>query len=157
MVIHYICRGNAFRSIIADAYTKSLGIPGLEVISSGTAASDYREDNIPTYARVCALLASHELKEFTKDHYADDLTQQRIDRSDVVVCLNEIVLTEAASKWKLPKQTYVWDIADIGESEHVPEGETEHRAFMEATYQAITARVDSLVHTASLLAKLAQQ
>ncbi len=153
MVIQYICRGNVFRSIIAEAYTKSLGIPGVEVNSSGTVASEYREHNIPTYAQVCALLAAHGLRDFTKNHYADDLTQASIDHADVVVCLNRIVYDEALNDWNLPKQTYVWDIADVDESEYVPESEIERQAFMEATFHEISARVDNFVRSDSAIAK----
>ena len=157
MVIHYICRGNAFRSIIAEAYTKSLRIPGLEVTSSGTVATEYREYNIPTYAQVCALLAAHGLSDFTKDHYADDTTQQSIDRSDAVVCLNQIVYKEATRSWRLPKDTYVWDIADVEESNHVPNGDAERQVFMEATFHAITTHVDDFVRTDSAVAKPTSQ
>ena len=157
MVIHYICRGNAFRSILAEAYTKSLKIPGLDVISSGTVASEYREYNIPTYAQVRALLVAHGLGDFTKDHYADDLTQQRIDQSDIVVCLNQIVQHEALRNWHLPAQTYVWDIADVQESDHAPTSETERRAFMEATFREITTRIDDFIRTNPAVAKLVSQ
>ena len=157
MIVHYICRGNAFRSIIAEAYTRSLRIPGLDVTSSGTVASEYREYNIPTYAQVSSLLAAHGLGDFTKDHYADDLTQAFIDHATVVVCLNSIVYDEASNGWQLPEQTYVWDINDIDEFGHVPGGEAERQAFMEATFHAITARVDEFVRTNPAIAKLTIQ
>lgn len=149
MVIHYICRGNAFRSIIAEAYTKSLGIPGLEIVSSGTVASDYREYNIPTFAKVQTLLAAHGLGNFTKDHYADDLTQALIDHSDIVVCLNKRVFDEASAHWQLPQQTYVWDITDMDEPGRMPENSTEYDSYMEDAFREIAEQVDSFVRNSS--------
>lgn len=150
MIIHYVCRGNAFRSIIAEAYTKALGIPGLEVISSGTVASDYREYNIPTFAKVQTLLAAHGLSDFTKDHYADDLTQELIDRSDIVVCLNKRVFDEASAHWRLPQVTYTWGVADIDEPGRVPENSTDYDNYMEDAFWEITEQVDNFLHGKSL-------
>lgn len=38
MHVHFICRGNSFRSIIAEAYAKSLGLKDMIFTSSGTIA-----------------------------------------------------------------------------------------------------------------------
>lgn len=36
MNIHFVCRGNILRSVIAEAHLKSLNLEGITVISSGT-------------------------------------------------------------------------------------------------------------------------
>jgi predicted protein tyrosine phosphatase len=36
MNIHFICRGNVLRSLIAETYLRSLELPNITVISSGT-------------------------------------------------------------------------------------------------------------------------
>ena len=45
MIVHFICRGNAFRSIIAEAYLNSLKFENLKATSSGTAAAVDRAGN----------------------------------------------------------------------------------------------------------------
>jgi hypothetical protein len=52
MLIHFICRGNSFRSIIAEAYLNSLRIKGLRILSSGTAAASDKAKNLAYYAGI---------------------------------------------------------------------------------------------------------
>jgi protein-tyrosine-phosphatase len=47
MRVHFICRGNVYRSRIAEAYLKSLELEGLEVLSSGTIARERSEFTKP--------------------------------------------------------------------------------------------------------------
>lgn len=115
MVVHFICRGNAFRSIIAEAYLNSLNMPGLTVLSTGTVASQYKELNSVNFPKTLSLLQKHGIQQHAKDHYADDTTQEAIDKSDIIILLNEAAYNEAAGRFKLPGNAYVWDITDIGE------------------------------------------
>ncbi len=49
MIIHFICRGNSFRSIIAEAYVNSLKFKNLKATSSGTTAAVDRAGNLAAY------------------------------------------------------------------------------------------------------------
>ena len=55
-IIHFICRGNAFRSIIAEAYLNSLELYYLSVLSSGTAATLYEARNLANHRMTLELL-----------------------------------------------------------------------------------------------------
>jgi protein-tyrosine-phosphatase len=145
MVIQYVCRGNAFRSIIAEAYTNSLKLLGVSVLSSGTHASRYREINAETFPKTLALLQKHGIEQYAKDHYADDLDQELSDKSDVAICLNKIVYEEAIGSFKLPKIVYVWDVKDIGEKGRIATTEAEREAFSEDVYAEIVKNVDDFV------------
>ncbi len=145
MVIQFICRGNAFRSIIAEAYMNSLKLPNVTVLSGGTCASLHRESNAENFSKTLALLQKHNINHYAKDHYADDLNQGLLDKSDVVVCLNNIVYEEAISSFKLPDKTYVWDVTDLGEEGRIATTEAERESFFEDVYDEITKNIDELV------------
>ena len=75
MIIHFICRGNAFRSIIAEAYLNSLEFKDLGVLSSGTAAASHKSQNLANHRLTLELLAEHGIRGFAKAGYGDQLTQ----------------------------------------------------------------------------------
>jgi len=145
MVVQFICRGNAFRSIIAETYLNSLRIPGVTVLSSGTVGGAHKDSNAESFSEVVALLRQHGTGQYMKGDYGDDVSQDLLDRSDVVICLNKRIYNELASSYVLPQKTYVWDITDMGEAKHVPITEQERTYFLETTYQKITADVDAFV------------
>ena len=80
MIIHFICRGNSFRSIIAEAYLNSLEIKDSSVLSSGTTAASDKARNLAYYRLTLDLLEKHGIREFAKAGYGDQLT----DRKSVV-------------------------------------------------------------------------
>ena len=150
MTLQFICRGNAFRSIIAEAYLKSLQIPGLTVISSGTVASAHKEANKINYPKVIAVLKRHGIEQYAKKHYADDINQGLLDESDIVVCLNKLVYEEAISGFRLPKRVYVWDVADIDEADHIPTTEAEFEAALENGYEQIVKDTNDFIKSGVL-------
>jgi hypothetical protein len=73
MIIHFICRGNSFRSIIAEAYMNSLEIKDSNVLSSGTTAAFDKARNLAYYKMTLDLLEKHGIREFAKVGYGDQL------------------------------------------------------------------------------------
>ena len=141
----FVCRGNAFRSIIAETYLKSKQLPDLEVASAGTIASQHYNQNRPTFSRTMDILGLNGIDRFAKDHHGDQLTQEMLDSSDEVILINDIVHQEVKQAGlNLPSQTHVWNIADIGEVNPLPLTKTEISDFGNSTYQAICAKVDEL-------------
>jgi len=115
MNIHFICRGNVLRSLIAETYFKSLNLKNIDVISSGTNVN--REDPLENeyFANTLRVLDRHGIKRFAKNA-PEQLTQQRIDAShDIIVLMNQRVANEASRIVRLPKNTRNWNIVDIGE------------------------------------------
>lgn len=144
MNIHFVCRGNAFRSIIAEAYLNSLQIPGVTVMSSGTVASQNKADNEVKFPKTYAMLERRGVSEYAKDHIADDLTQDRLDASDVVVFANDIAHQEATARFQLPQPIYIWDVTDIGESGRIPTSDEEYEQFLEDVYEEIVKSMTEL-------------
>lgn len=145
MTIHFVCRGNAFRSIIAEAYLKSQQIPGLEVVSSGTSSHIYRPTNDNNFQLTLKLLRKHGLEKFAKPFHGEQLHPDRLKKSDVVVCLNQKVYDEYVEQLDAPNRVYVWDVSDIGEKGRVLELGQDRSEYEEDVYEEIKANVDRLI------------
>ena len=145
MIIHFICRGNAFRSIIAEAYLNSLEIKNWIVLSSGTAAAAEKSRNLASYERTLELLKKHGIRGFAKVGYGDQLTQSRLDGADVVICLNKRVHDECQQLVTLPADTRIWAVADIGEAGRVADTESGKNRYREEAYQEIVEAIDQLI------------
>ena len=145
VIIHFICRGNAFRSIIAEAYLNSLKLQNLKAMSSGTAAAVDRIRNRAAYAETLGLLAKHSIREFAKTAYGDQLTLSRLAGTDVAVCMNQRVYDECQQLVSLPGTTHTWSVADIGESGRVAQTECGKALYREEAYQEIIEGVSQLV------------
>lgn len=145
MIIHFICRGNSFRSIIAEAYLNSLGIKDISALSSGTVAALDKEGNLAHYRSILELLDAHGIREFAKDDYGDQLTQSRLEKADITVCMNQRVYEECLEQVTFPASPRIWSVADIGEPGRVASSESERLRYREEAYQEIVSNVDRLV------------
>ena len=143
----FVCRGNAFRSILADAYLKSKQLPDVKVLSAGTVAAQYYEQNgVDFNAHMADYAATHGIGEFIKDHYGDQLTQELLDYSDIAILLNDIVRQEAKqAKLRLPPYTQVWSVVDMGEAGRIAKNREEELQFKEDIYKEICTNVDKLI------------
>jgi len=145
MIIHFICRGNSFRSIIAEAYLNSLGIKGSRVLSSGTTAESDKARNLVYYRMTLDLLEKHGIREFAKAGYGDQLTQSRLEKADITVCMNQRVYDECLRSVTFPVSPRIWAVADIGEPGRISNAESERGLYREEAYQEIVKNVDRLI------------
>jgi protein-tyrosine-phosphatase len=144
MVIHFVCRGNAFRSIIAEAYLNSLELKDVSVLSSGTVGALHKTRNLANHRLTLELLEEHGIRGFAKAGYGDQLTQPRLDKSDVIVCLNQRVYDDCLRSVTFSASPRVWSVADIGEPGRIPEAGSETRLYREEAYQEIAGNVERL-------------
>lgn len=143
MNIHFICRGNVLRSLIAETYVKSLDIENVRVISSGTNSNWNDPKEREYFANTLAVLKRHGIDSFAKDS-AEQVTQERIDsHHDVVVLMNQRVAEEAAKLVELPPIVLNWEIVDIGEGSRMLAENRE--LYEEEIYHEILRQVDDLV------------
>ena len=145
MIVHFICRGNAFRSIIAEAYLNSLALADCDVMSSGTKAGAHQERNRPNYQRTLAVLEAHGVREWAKAGYGDQLTQERAEAADLTVCLNRRVCDDCLDLVSFPVRPRVWSVADIGEPGRVADSDAVRQRYREEAYREITGCVDELI------------
>jgi protein-tyrosine-phosphatase len=145
VIIHFICRGNAFRSIIAEAYLNSLHRDGVTVRSSGTVADSHKAANLPHYESTLELLGSHGIREFAKPGYGDQLSPQRLAGTDIAVCMNRRVYDDAVALVTFPAGLQIWSVADVGEPGRISAVSSERDRFREEAFTEITRNVDVLL------------
>jgi protein-tyrosine-phosphatase len=150
VIIHFICRGNSFRSIIAEAYLNSLGIKDTGVLSSGTSAALDKTGNLPYYRMTLELLEHHGIREFAKAGYGDQLTRSRLETADITVCMNQRVYDEGQRYLTFPASPRIWSVADIGEPGRIAQTESQRRRYREEAYQEIVKNVDCLIPDISI-------
>jgi protein-tyrosine-phosphatase len=145
VIIHFICRGNSFRSIIAEAYLNSLKINDLLVLSSGSTAALAKARNLPYYQLTLELLDRHGIREYAKGDYGLQLTQSLLDGADISVCMNQIVYDECLESVTFRVDPKIWSVADVGEPGRMARTELEYLRYREEAYQEIAANVDQLI------------
>src|SRR5215471_11638890 len=145
MIIHFICRGNSFRSIIAEAYLNSLEIKDSGVLSSGTTGASDKARNLAYYRMTLDLLEKHGIREFAKAGYGEQLTQPRLEEADITVCMNQRVYDECLRCVIFPATPRIWSVADIGEPGRMSNTESERKLYREEAYQEIVKNVDRLI------------
>lgn len=143
MNIHFICRGNVLRSLIAETYLASLQLPDVRIISSGTNVDWSSPQEQEFFANTLAILNRHGINHFAKAH-AEQLTQDRIDsHHDIVVMMNQRVIDEATKFVTLPATPLNWHITDIGEGDRTDQNQREQ--YEEEIYQEIVESVRTLL------------
>jgi hypothetical protein len=130
---------------MAEAYLNSLQLDGWAALSSGTAATVHKEINLPNHALTLELLGRHGVREFAKAGYADQLTQARLEKADITVCLNQRVYDEGRQIVTFTSPPIVWSVADVGEPGRMSAAESDRLRYREETYQEIAANVGRLV------------
>ena len=142
MNVHFICRGNVLRSLIAETYLKSLNMDNINVISSGTNVDWGDPQEQEYFSNTIDVLNRHTIDSYAKSR-PDQLTQVRLDsHSDVVVLMNNRVANEARRLVEFPGKVHDWMIIDIGEGNRTNIKKREQ--YEEAIYQEITLKIDEL-------------
>lgn len=145
VIIHFVCRGNSFRSILAEAYLNSLKLNNLSAMSSGTKAAADRPGNLTAYTATLRLLAEKGIRQFAKADYGDQVTQPRLAGAGIVICMNQRVYDECQQLVTLPAGTRIWSVADIGEPGRIARTDSQRNLRREEVYREIAAGVSELI------------
>lgn len=142
MKVHFICRGNVLRSLIAETYLRSLQLPNVTTTSSGTNVDLSSKEERMFFANTIELFTRHGISRYAKNT-SDQLTQKRTDDQDITVCMNQRVVDEANALVVLPINTFNWNIIDIGEGHRTVAEDI--RTYEDEIFAEIVTRVDELV------------
>lgn len=143
MNVHFICRGNVLRSLIAETYLRSLDLENVYTTSSGTNVDWSNLVERGYFSNTLDLLNRHGIKMYVSKGSAEQLTQSRSDNQDITVCMNQRVIDEAGAIVELPRNAISWEIVDIGEGHR--NVKSDQGRYEEEIYKEITDKVDDLV------------
>ena len=111
--IHFICRGNVYRSRLAEAYAKSL-LPqhtNLVITSSGIQANLNLDGDVE--AAALAALEAENIQNYLAPTWRQT-TQKILDEADLLVFMNDTVYQDACHAFQVqPDKCIVWHIKDI--------------------------------------------
>jgi len=111
--IHFVCRGNVYRSRLAEAYAKSLLKKDNEVqiSSSGIQAELCLSGDVDT--RAVKALEADNLKKYLAPSW-QQTTQELINDVDIIVFMNNSVYQDALKLYNLSHdKCIVWHIKDV--------------------------------------------
>ena len=124
--IHFVCRGNVYRSRMAEAYIRSISNGKLTASSSGVQAYLALNGNVDPEA--VKYLKAEKMDQHLSANW-HQITQEDIDNNDTIVFMSQTVYDEAKKTLKIPKsKTVIWNIPDI-----------------DGVFSAIKVRVDELI------------
>lgn len=111
--IHFVCRGNTYRSRLASAYTATLASNKYRTSSSGIGPRMSKVQTVNTYTKT---VADHHVLTFDIDTPRTQTTNELLREADVIVFMNQDVYLDAAKRFIFDdRKSVVWDVADIEE------------------------------------------
>jgi protein-tyrosine-phosphatase len=144
MHIHFVCRGNVYRSRLAEAYLRSKQLPSVAVSSSGI---EVAHDNSPISWVSFRILQRNKLIPFMSPKPIQT-TLERLYRADLVIFMEEAHVTYVREHFGYTSQVFqVWNISDIilGDLDATCDQDTAIIRASEVTYRKITDKVDELI------------
>jgi len=148
MIIHFICKGNVYRSRLAEAYLNSRQLPNLKSFSSGIIAATNGNGIISWYAQ--RIIEKENLVLFESPGW-QQTTKEILAQADFTVFMLEEFYDHCRQKLGFtPKNYEIWDIKDIGEfllssTGMLPINEMENIQASEETFKLIKEKIDDLI------------
>ncbi len=135
-IVHFVCRGNTFRSRLAEAYFNKVKSERIKVISSGIQASENQNGHISYLGKY--ILKKHHYKNYKKSW--TQTTQANIDASTIVIFVSPTVFTDAQDMFDLSATKYqVWSIPDVRQGEYA-----NSEAKAEEVYKMLVGNINKL-------------
>ena len=147
--IHFVCRGNTYRSRLAAAYMATLLDDRFAISSSGIEAD--RSKQVTTSASYTKATAKVHKLTHQIDTHKTQTTTKLLDAADVIVFMNKDVYDDALREYELDvRKCLVWDVADIGpEAYKKTIAKHTQQVLVDAaagTFAAIRVHCDALYH-----------
>lgn len=145
MHIHFVCKGNTFRSKTAESYARKIikynELDNVEVSSSGCKAKN--NWNGPVTWIALRLIKNNKLLPFLKLGWIQT-SQEIINSVDFIVFMHSNVEELCKTKFKIGNEYVVWDISDIDLPMGTLEEDYEGMLKSEDIFDKIKSNVDAL-------------
>src|SRR4030067_3109479 len=147
MLIHFVCKGNTYRSRLAETYLNSKQIPGLKVASSGIEANQNISGIINWEAQ--RIIQNNKLADF-ESHLWKETTKELLDEADLVVFMQRVHYDFCKNKLGFTKNNFkIFDVKDLGDygfgDDYVSlENDIERIKLSEKTFEEIKEKVDNM-------------
>jgi protein-tyrosine-phosphatase len=145
MTIHFICRGNTYRSRLAETYLNSKHLLQLKAISSGIEADINISGPVGWYTQ--RIIQKQKLVPFEKMVW-DKTTKELLGKGDFTIFMQNDIYNFCVGNLGFNSTKYeVWDIADTGDSNPAWRSANEDEKFRitEKTFEEIKRKVEELI------------
>ncbi|PIZ99529.1 MAG: hypothetical protein CO135_02670 [Candidatus Levybacteria bacterium CG_4_9_14_3_um_filter_35_16] len=148
MLIHFVCKGNTYRSRLAGTYLNLRQIPNLKATSSGIEAKQNISGIITWEAQ--RIIQNNKLTDF-ESHVWHETTKELLDKADLVVFMQQMHHKYCKEKLGFRKKNFkIFNVKDFGDygfgDEYVSlEDDIERIKLSEKTFEEIKEKVDNLV------------
>jgi len=111
MTIHFVCKGNTFRSRLAEAYLNSKQLPNLKVISSGTEAEKNELGPVSWFAQ--RIIQDNNLIPFEKPVW-EQTTKLLLEVGDLTIFMHQNIYDFCVKCFDFNGKNFqIWEIPDI--------------------------------------------
>ena len=148
MLIHFVCKGNTYRSRLASTYLNSKQIPGIRAVSSGIKANQNISGIVTWEAQ--RIIQNNKLVDF-ESHIWKETSKELLDEADLVVFMQQIHYEFCKNKLGFTKNNFkIFDVKDFqdygfGDDYVSLENDIERIKISEKTFEEIKEKVDNLV------------
>jgi len=140
MTVHFICRGNTYRSRLSETYLNSKNLPNIKAISSGIEA-DYNLSG-PIFRYTQRIIKNENLQNFEKPMW-QKTTKDLLSKGDYTIFLKKDIYDFCVNNLGFNGKNFeIWDIDDF-----IPDQKSEPEIIEETekTYDEIKKKVDELI------------
>ncbi len=152
MIVHFICRGNSYRSRLAEAYLNSKQLPNFKAISSGITASKNENGPVSWYAQ--RIIEKEKLVPFESNCWQQTSTKLLKD-ADFTMFMEQEYCDFCKENLGFKQKNYeIWDVKDLDKfllpsTGKIPSTEMEKMQASDATFEIIKGKVDDLIRRIS--------
>lgn len=148
MIIHFICKGNTYRSRLAETYLNSKKLKGIKAISSGVQATD--NENGPITWLAARIIKNNNLIPYMSNYWTQT-TKELLDKTDLIIFLKQEYLDLCKRNLGFNSSNYeIWDILDIvnyglTDTDQSKIQEQQKIDLSEKTFAKIKEKIDDLI------------
>lgn len=145
MIVHFICRGNTYRSRLAEVYLSSKKLSNIQVFSSGIEADNNISGPITWYAQ--KIIQQQNLVSFEKMVW-DKTTRELLEKADFTIFMHKDIYDFCVNNLGFNSNNFeVWDIPDANEIEAdwKTAGQEERVKITENFFEEIKKKIEELI------------